>query len=288
MRIAIPLILLLAIVGCDGPLQVEAPERPRPTERVSNDRYDPTRSGVVAGVVRWIGPAPTVEPVSVVGFRLGEPLVARRVPNPNAPRIVHGALGSAFVRLEGVDPRRAKSAPAKAVELRLDADGITIEADGTAKRVAGAPLGSQVTIVNRIAGIGGIRARGAEFFAHLFPEQDRETTRTLERTGWTTFTSASGQYWAVADLFACEHPYFATTDAEGRFRFKDAPDGDYELVAWHPHWKVAGHELDPESGVVARWTYEPAVELRTTVRIVAGATATVTMAMGAADFERGR
>jgi hypothetical protein len=29
------------------------------------------------------------------------------------------------------------------------------------------------------------------------------------------------------------HPYYALTDAEGRFRLDDVPAGEYVLVAWH-------------------------------------------------------
>lgn len=275
--------VLLSVVGCDGPLKVEVPERPQPVERPANDQYDSARSGTITGIVRWNGPVPVVEPVSVVGFRLGEPLVARPLSNPNSPRIANGGLGSAFVRLEGVDPRRAKPMAPVSVEVALDADGITIA--GPLRRVAGVPLGSEIRLVNRIAGIGGIRARGAEFYSHLFPETDRGTTRGASRRGWTTFSSTSGQFWAVADLFVGEHPYFANTDSDGRFRFEDVPDGEYELVVWHPHWKVAGHELDPESGVVARWKYQPPVEIRTTVRVGIGSVSNVTLAMGPADFE---
>jgi hypothetical protein len=31
-----------------------------------------------------------------------------------------------------------------------------------------------------------------------------------------------------------DSPYFAVTDAEGKFEIKDLPVGDYTLEAWHP------------------------------------------------------
>ena len=30
-----------------------------------------------------------------------------------------------------------------------------------------------------------------------------------------------------------DHPYYAVTDADGAFEFKDAPAGDYRLMVWH-------------------------------------------------------
>jgi plastocyanin len=35
-------------------------------------------------------------------------------------------------------------------------------------------------------------------------------------------------YWVVVD-----HPYFAVTDAEGRFEIKDLPEGEYDFIVWH-------------------------------------------------------
>ncbi len=107
----------------------------------------------------------------------------------------------------------------------------------------------------------------------------------MDRVGRTTFTSASGQYWAVADLFVSEHHYIAHVDESGRFRFEHVPDGEYELVAWHPNWHVAGHELDPETGVVARQSYAPPVESRAVVRVTAGSTTNTKIAFSTANFQ---
>ena len=49
-------------------------------------------------------------------------------------------------------------------------------------------------------------------------------------------------------MFVCDHPYYAVTDADGRFRFPSVPAGQYELVAWHPNWVVAHTERNPENG----------------------------------------
>ena len=39
--------------------------------------------------------------------------------------------------------------------------------------------------------------------------------------------------WMRAYLFVMEHPYFAVTDAQGRFTIKGLPAGSYTLAIWH-------------------------------------------------------
>lgn len=38
--------------------------------------------------------------------------------------------------------------------------------------------------------------------------------------------------WMSAKIGVFEHPYFAVTDADGKFEIKDAPAGNYRLIAW--------------------------------------------------------
>jgi hypothetical protein len=276
-------VLPVAFLGCDRALRIELPEREAPHRVVENDLYDPSKTGAVAGVVKWAGSAPIVQPVPIVPFQLNRPLIGRTVLNPNAPRIgPKGGLASVVVWLEGIDPRRAKPGLWTAVDVVLDDNGLRI--DNGLGRAAVVPKGTEIRFVNRIAGIGGIRARGAEFFSYVFPEAERTATRPLERSGRTTITSASGQFWAIADIFVLDHSYGTVTDSNGDFRLENVPDGEYELVAWHPNWRLVGHERDPETGVVARWNYAAPVEFRTPIRIVAGGMVKISLAFTADDF----
>jgi hypothetical protein len=44
-------------------------------------------------------------------------------------------------------------------------------------------------------------------------------------------------YWAGFD-----HPYFAVTDEDGKFKISGVPAGKYTLVAWHEGYKVVREE----------------------------------------------
>ena len=39
--------------------------------------------------------------------------------------------------------------------------------------------------------------------------------------------------WMRAFIFVMEHPFFAVTDAQGRFTIKNLPPGEYMLATWH-------------------------------------------------------
>lgn len=39
--------------------------------------------------------------------------------------------------------------------------------------------------------------------------------------------------WMSAYVHVLDHPFFGTTDSEGRFTIKGVPPGEYSLVAWH-------------------------------------------------------
>jgi hypothetical protein len=39
--------------------------------------------------------------------------------------------------------------------------------------------------------------------------------------------------WMNAYAGVLDHPFFATTDASGKFELKGLPPGDYTIEAWH-------------------------------------------------------
>jgi hypothetical protein len=48
------------------------------------------------------------------------------------------------------------------------------------------------------------------------------------------------------------HPYFSTTDADGRYRIDSVPPGTYNVVAWHEGQTrdVRAVVIPPQGGVV--------------------------------------
>ena len=101
-------------------------------------------------------------------------------------------------------------------------------------------------------------------------DTEKPVERVFDREGVVELSSASGCFWARGNLFVAEHPYYARTDAEGRFRLPQVPPGDYELVCWLPdwHWPVRDRELDSESWQVTRLVFRPPVEVTQSVQVI--------------------
>jgi hypothetical protein len=75
-------------------------------------------------------------------------------------------------------------------------------------------------------------------------------------------TCDAGHPWMSAYVIRADHPYYAVTDADGRFALNDVPPGSYTLKMWHEG--VALTRTDREKGIATRYTFEdPYIQSRT-------------------------
>ena len=103
--------------------------------------------------------------------------------------------------------------------------------------------------------------------------------RTLSNAGRVELSSGMGLYWVRSDLFVADHPYFAFTDAEGRFTLDRVPAGPVKLTVWHPGWESVRMERDPDSTIITRMVYSGGVERVTNVSVAAGQTVTADVSL---------
>jgi len=236
----------------------------------------------LSGRVAWHGPPPAVAPpdaLPVCYFRPRPGGSFERVerPAPNFPAIdpVTGGLAGAAVFLRGIDPAAARpwDHPPVTVELH-DERPMARQGDGPPRSVGFVRRGDAVSFVSRQPRFHALCARGVPasespaFWALTFPDPDRPLTRRFDRPGLVELSSAAGHHWMRGYLWVSDHPYFTLTDAAGGWELTGVPPGEYELVVWHPNWRVERLERDPESGAVVRAYFRPPVEraLRVTVK----------------------
>jgi plastocyanin len=71
-------------------------------------------------------------------------------------------------------------------------------------------------------------------FNRSMNSQRTEITTTFDKTEWPPFDIKCDIHaWMQAFCAVFDHPYFAVTDASGKFKIEGLPAGEYEIEAWH-------------------------------------------------------
>jgi hypothetical protein len=268
-----PWLVVLATLGCDA-------ARPQGHEGLANRTvevgadFDPATAGSIRGRVVWDGDIPAVSPLEALPNPLAGELLQRRQlrPNPNVPSIDSHSKGvaNAVVFLRGVDPRRGKRWDHPPVCVQQREGEFHILQGDVDSRFGFVGRGDEIEMVSWDRFFHSLHAGGAAFFTLTFPDANVTRRRALNEKGIVELTSAAGYFWMRAYLFVDDHPYYARTDAEGRFALLQVPPGNYEIACWMPSWVKSRHERDPESGFVSRWFFQPPVERTQSVTLRPG------------------
>jgi hypothetical protein len=253
--------------------------------------FDPTTAGTITGRVAWAGPLPKVPPFEIraliqPGDKQGQPRLIRE--NPNAPAVDPATRGvaGAVVFLRGVRAEKARPWDLPPVRVEQRDRRLHVLQGDTDSRVGFVRTGDEVEMVSREARFHSLHAGGDAFFTLTFPDPDRPRRRRLTSPGLVELTSAANYYWMRGYLFVADHPYYARTDAQGRFRLERVPPGRYEVVCWHPSWLEQGHDRDPETSLVFRLRFCPPVERERRVELGPRGEAVAELSLSAADFKR--
>ncbi|HEY3789511.1 MAG TPA: hypothetical protein VGL71_11690, partial [Urbifossiella sp.] len=244
----LPLGLLLFAVWCDFNSNYAA--IPQPKESANPlplaGKFDPAKCGTITGRVAWNGGTPITPP-----FIYGVPNAdgnfhVRMIPNPNRPAIddKSGAVAGAVVFLRGIDPAQAKPWNLPPARVEMKDRGIFVVRGAATGRTGFVRRGESVEMVSKEPAYHVLRARGAAFFSLAFPDAEQPLSRTLDKPGRVELSSGAGYYWASADLFVVDHPYYAITDGDGGFTFEQVPEGAVEVAAWLPGWDYVDQQRD--------------------------------------------
>jgi RNA polymerase sigma factor (sigma-70 family) len=144
-------------------------------------------------------------------------------------------------------------------------------------RVLVARAGDRVTFTNLLLVPTNVRydtADGDEErqFNVLIPKDRSYNAKPLAATKLPELYTSSIYSWMKGYVWAFDHPYFAATDANGRFEIPKAPAGTWRLVVWQesvgwlggapgklgrkvtiPATRTGTHELDPLTFDSDRW-----------------------------------
>ena len=278
-------VLTIMAGGCDD---APPPNTPTPEPTPLAEAFDPATAGTIAGRVVWEGDVPVVPPFRAPNCPCGEAALGPKYErlNPNAPVIdaTGRGIAGAVVYLRGVDPKRSRPWDWSAARVEIREYDYRIRQGDNETRTGFVRRGEAVEFVSRQSVFHSVRARGDAFFTLAVPDAEKPYERVFERPGVVELSSATGYFWARAYLFIVEHPYYARTNADGRFTLPQVPPGDYELVCWLPNWHEQVRELDGDSWQIARLTFRPAVEETRKVSVVAGKATEAGFTLSAAKF----
>ncbi|HYH68560.1 MAG TPA: carboxypeptidase-like regulatory domain-containing protein [Urbifossiella sp.] len=273
-------IAVVFAAGCGSEPTLFLPEPPVAACVPTASSFDAARSGTITGRVTWAGELPAA-PTFLYGVPSGDGnFVTKTVTGPNQPRIdtATRTLAGAVVTLRGIDPAAARPWDHAPVRVEVG-DGAIRVRQGVSERVGFVRRGTGVELVSREPAYHVLRGRGDDFFSLSLPIAEQPRTRSFARPGRVELSSGTGLYWAQADLFVSDHPYWAVTDAEGRFTLSLVPAGRVEVVVWHPNWRPARQDRDPETGLISRMTYGSPLERTVTAEVAAGGVANVAVTL---------
>jgi hypothetical protein len=249
-------------VGC-GTESPASDVAPAPEGARLATAFDATNTGGVSGRVTWAGPIPEPPPfLYCVPRPDGTGLAYLKAENPNRPQVdaKSKAIAGAVVFLRGIDPSRSRPWDLPPVGVEMSAGKITVVQGERRGRVGFVRHGEKFSATAAEPVFHILRGRGDAYFSMTLPEHGASVTRALPVAGRVELSSGTGLYWARADLFVADHPYFAVTDAEGRFKLEHVPTGPVEVVVWVPSWETASQGRNPDTTAISTMTYRPAIE----------------------------
>ena len=78
----------------------------------------------------------------------------------------------------------------------------------------------------------------------------------LARPGVVHLQCDAGHTWMRAYIVVVENPYFAVSDASGRFALTDVPAGSHKLKTWHEKLGILEQEVTVPAGAEAPIRFE--------------------------------
>lgn len=219
------------------------------------DVIDIEHGGVIEGTVKLDGPVPEPKGFNLITFP--DPQYCGRISNGRGWRLLHdfvvdqqGGLKDAIVFLEGVEAGKPFETSVPLIEARdcMFQPFMTVVRNGHAVEVvnmdpvmhdiqgyetsieAGARvLFNTPLVMNHLHRRGDIHAihnhaPGKSLVGPVYLNKGRRTF--YMQCGFHAYMES----WAMA----VNNPYYALTDANGRFTIDNIPPGTYQLVVWHP------------------------------------------------------
>lgn len=192
--------------------------------------------GTITGTVEWEGPMPHLP-----SFPINKD---PQICDPDSKKVRElerlivspaGGVKNTVVFLKNVSEGKAFDLP----ENRRFLDQKTCRYE---PHILLVPQNAELQMKSSDATLHTIHMDGAATYNLPFPFTDKVISRQMGTAGVVNLRCNGGHVWMNAEMIVAPHPYYAVTDANGKFEMTDVPAGQYEIVAWHEGWSVVREE----------------------------------------------
>ena len=201
-----------------------------------------TGGGAVSGQVKLAGAAPTPEkfPVTKDNDACGKEKVK--------PDLVVGAGGGLANAVVVVKATKGKPLTVPTEPIVFDQKGCEYS-----PHVLAVPAGSTIEVLNPDGVLHNVHVQGK-----VNPEANRAMPKFQKKIEWKVekpempiAVKCDAHPWMHAYWFVMDQPYYAVTDAAGKFSIADIPAGDYEVEVWHEQLGQKTEKVTVPSGSAA-------------------------------------
>ncbi len=219
------LALAASLVACGGGSKSAEPSVPAGTPAAS--KVDTSTAGDVKGMAMLEGTAPKNEPIRMNA----DPVCVKANTSPQFQAtysVSDGHLANVFVYVKDGLGNYIYDTPTE--PAKIDQHDCRYH-----PHVFGIRVGQPLEILNSDPTLHNIHAlpKNNQEFNTGQPIQGMKTTHTFTAKEVMVPFKCDVHGWMNAYIGVLDHPYFATTDKDGKFELKSLPPGTYTIEAWH-------------------------------------------------------
>ena len=195
-----------------------------------------TNGGTITGTVKWSGPRPKTLAVPInKDVNVCDPNNAKTRDLERLEISSSGGVANTVVYLQNIDH-------GKAWDLPVSRRSLNQKECRYEPHVFLVPQGSALNMMSSDPVLHNIHMTGASSYNMAFVKTNQVSTETLNDPGVIDVQCNGGHAWMNAEVLVVKHPYYAVTDESGKFTLTNVPAGQYQIVAWHEGWQIAGKE----------------------------------------------
>ncbi len=204
-------------------------------------------AGKITGMVKYDGKAPTPIPITAIAANPDCAKMHKDKPMLGEEWVVDKEGGLQWVFVKITNPPDKKYEPPKE-SFELDQEGCQYK-----PHVFGVVLNQELIIKNSDPTAHNVHGfpKKNKAFNKSQPKKNMQEKVKLDKV--EVFPIKCDVHgWMQTWCHVVEHPFFAMTDATGKFEIKDVPPGEYELEFWHESGASAKAKVKVEAGKEAK------------------------------------